>query len=377
MKGSIRRRGKNGWELTIDLGKDAQGKRRRKFLNVTGKKPEAQRRLREILAQIDRGIPFDTSKLTVAEYLDQWFRTYVVPNTRPRTAEGYEGILRNHLKPHIGQMHLAKLQPADIQAMESRILESGRSPTTVQHIHRVLHTALKHAVKWGLLWRNPAEAVDRPKVETAEIQIPGVNEVLAILEASKTTSYHAAYHLMAFTGCRRGECLGLRWEDVDLDRNQLSIVQTIQRVNQMGIVTQPPKSKKSRRSIAIDPTTIEVLRAHKVRQLEHRLRLGDAWMERGLVFPGSQGEPLDPSTLTHTWRKLTTIAEVQKVRLHDLRHFHASLLLREGTHPKVVQERLGHSTISTTLDTYSHVVPSMQVEAAGVFEGAMAKATNE
>ena len=164
MKGSIRRRGKTSWELNIDLGRDANGKRLRKFVSVKGKKADADRKLREILSQLDKGIPFDNDKITVAEFLDQWMISYVVPNTRPRTAEGYEGIIRNHLKPNLGHVQLAKLQPADIQSMESSILESGLSARTAQHIHRVLHEALKHAMKWGLIWRNPAEAVDVPKV---------------------------------------------------------------------------------------------------------------------------------------------------------------------------------------------------------------------
>ena len=176
---------------------------------------------------------------------------------------------------------------------------------------------------------------------------------------------------MAFTGCRRGECLGLRWEDVDVDRRMLSVVQTLQRVRGQGIVIQPPKTKKGRRAIALDLDTVSVLKAHRVRQLEHRLQLADIWEDQGLVFPGHEGRPLDPSVLTHTFQRLVKKAGISRVRLHDLRHFHASLLLKEGTHPKVVQERLGHATISITLDTYNHVIPSLQAEAADVFAGTM------
>jgi integrase len=375
MKGSIRKRSKTSWELNIDLGRDANGKRLRKFVNVRGKRADADRKLREILSQLDKGIPFGNDKTTVAEFLDNWMTTYVVPNTRPRTAEGYEGIVRNHLKPHLGHVQLAKLQPVDIQSMESSILESGLSARTVQHIHRVLHEALKHAMKWGLIWRNPAEAVDVPKVQPTEIHTPETATILRLIDSAKSTPYYPAYHLMAFTGCRRGEILGLRWEDVDLDRSQISIVQ---RVKGQGIIFQPPKSSKSRRLIALDEVSVDVLRAHKVQQLEYRLQLGSVWAEYGLVFPGRTGLPLDPPAFSRSWKNLVTKAGFQNIRLHDLRHFHATLLLKEGTHPKVVQERLGHANISVTLDTYSHVVPSMQTEAANVFAAAMAKsATRE
>jgi len=257
--------------------------------------------------------------------------------------------------------------------MESLILDSGKSASTVKHIHNVLHQALRHAMKWGLIWRNPAEAVDVPKVRRTEIQIPETSTILRLLETAKSTPHYPAYNLMAFTGCRRGEILGLRWEDVDLDRSQISIVQTVQRVKGQGIIFEPPKSSKSRRLIVLDDATVEVLRTHRVQQLESRLQLGSLWTEYGLVFPGSRGLPLDPPAFSRNWKTLVAKAGFQNVRLHDLRHFHATLLLKEGTHPKVVQERLGHANISVTLDTYSHVVPSMQTEAASVFAEAMAK----
>ena len=373
MNGSIRKRG-NAWEIRFDGGYDADGKRVQKSITVKGTKAEAQRQLRGLLATHDKGIPINTSKLTVAEYLERWLRDYVIPNTRPRTSEGYKGIIRRYLLPALGHIQLAKLQPADLQGMEARLLDKGLSPRTVLHTHRVLFTALKHAVKWGLIWRNPAEAVNTPKAAPKEALIPNADGVTSILELAKETPYHALLHFLAFTGCRRGEAVGLRWQDVDLDNSTASIVQTLHRVLGRGLVIQPPKSAKGRRAIALDAETLAVLRAHRTQQLEHRLRMGEAYQDQGLVFADPLGRPLDPNEATRTFRTLARRTGLEGVRLHDLRHFHASALLQAGTHPKIVQERLGHATISVTLDTYSHVLPGLQEQAATAFATIMSKA---
>ena len=244
---------------------------------------------------------------------------------------------------------------------------------TVRNVHTVIRESLGHAMKWGLLWRNSAQAVDAPRPGVNEVVVPESEEVLRILELSKETPYHAAFHFIAYTGCRRGECLGLRWQDIDFDRGIASIVQTIQRVQGRGLIIDSPKSKKGRRAIAIDAETVSVLKAHRVRQLEHRLQLGDEWENHDFVFPGVTGRPLDPSVLTHRFGRLAERAQTPGVNLKALRHFHATLLLRQGVHPKIVQERLGHATISITLDTYSHVIPSLQTEAADTFAGAMSQ----
>lgn len=371
MNGRIRRRGADSWEITVDLGNDAQGRRLRKFFTVRGKRSDADRKLREVMAALDRGLPVDTSKITVAEFMERWLKDYATPHTRPRTAESYRVIARVHIVPHIGQLPLQKLQPADIQRMEAAILASGRSANTVQHVHRTLSQALKHAVKWGLLWRNPAQAVDAPRFARRETQVPDVAAVNAVLRMADATEYGAVLSFLAYTGCRRAEALGLRWQDVDMERGAASIVQTLHRVNGQGIVVLPPKSAKGRRAIALDQHTVALLRRHRTAQAERRLRLGDVYQNNGLVFAGPLGKPLDPATLTHVWQRVARKSGLSGVRLHDLRHFHATMLLSQGVHPKVVQERLGHATISITLDTYSHVVPGMQEAAAEAFAQAM------
>lgn len=373
MEGSIRARGVGRWEITIDLGRDSDGKRVRKFFNVKGKKADAERRKREILTALDKGIPIDTSKLKVSELLDKWFESYVQPNLRLKTIQGYESIIRYHLKPQLGDIELSKLQPIHIQAMEDDLRSRGRAPKTILNVHRTISEALNHGMKWGLIYRNPATIVDAPKQKKTEPQIPSHGEAVKILELAKETPYYPPLRFIAFTGCRRGECLGLRWRDLDFERKSVSIIQTVQAIRGIGSVIEPTKSHRGRRPIALDDETLEVLRSHRVNQLKQRLRVCADWVDKDLVFPGKIGNELHPDTLTHVAERLAKDAGT-KGALHILRHFHATMLLKEGVHPKIVQERLGHANISVTLDVYSHVVPGLQEKAANAFAVAMNKA---
>ena len=196
MNGSIRRRSKNSWELTIDLGHDTAGKRLRKFENVKGTRVSAERRMRELLGSLDKGIPVDTGKMTVIEFLERWMRDHITVNTRPRTAESYEIIIRNHLVPAIGAIQLTKLRSLDIQELEARLLESGKASRTVLHVHRVISAALKQGIRWGLLWQNPAEGVVPPRIEQGNITIAAPEEIWNILELSRHTPHHVAFHFM-------------------------------------------------------------------------------------------------------------------------------------------------------------------------------------
>jgi integrase len=378
MNGRIRKRGEKSWELTIDLGRDEYGKRLRKFLNVKGPKAEAQKKLRDLLTSLEKGLSLDTSKATVGVFLEIWLRDYVATNTAPSTADGYGFIVRCHLIPKLGNIPLAKLLPAHLQSYYAEALVNGRSDAkgglsakTVKHHHRVLSEALSHAVKWGLIARNVAQAVDPPKPRRHEIQPPSIDGVLEILALARETKYRPVLEFMAGTGVRRAEALGLRWTDLDLDRGTAAIVQTLQRIQGKGLVFQQTKTRASRRSIKLDPDTVAMLREHRGSHLLRKLDLAEVYQDTGLVFPGPLGRPLDPSVLTHSFKKLARKAGLEGVRLHDLRHSHATVMLESGVNPKVVQERLGHSSISMTMDTYSHVMDGLQERAALAYAEAM------
>ncbi len=375
MNGSIRRRSKGSWELCIDRGRDAQGRRIRKFVNVRGKRADADKRLRELLQAVDRGLPINLEKATVGEWMESWLTQKAPPNARQKTFERYRSIVRNHVSPKLGQVPLIKLTPAAIQELEANLSASGMAPAGVELVHRVISAACKYAVKMDVLWRNPAQAVTPPKVEQKEIkppEIPGVKRILELAEQDGEP-FFPAMHLTAFTGMRRGEVLGLRWSDVDLEKGALSVVQTLGRSLDQGLIFEGPKSKGGRRAIDLDSRTIAVLRAHRVRQLEHRLKAGGAFEDQGLVFCDALGNPLNPMALTRAFQRHAKRVGLTKVRLHDLRHFHASVMFQQGESPVLVSKRLGHSSVSITMDVYSHLLSGWQREAAEKFAQAMEK----
>ena len=373
MNGSIRRRTKGSWELTIDLGRDEHGKRLRKFVNVKGKKADAEKKLRELLSAYDRGIPISIEKITVVQWLDRWFNEHVLPHTRQRTQERYRGIIRMHLVPNIGNLPRNKLGPAHIKALEAKLLDDGMAAKGVELVHGVVSGALKYAVDMEVLERNAAQSVTSPKVKRREVEPPTVEKVSKVLELAKSEDHplFPAIRLIAYTAIRRGECLGLCWNYVDLDAGTITIVQSLVRSIDKGLILEPPKRDSSRRVIDIDKGTVGVLRQHRVKQMEHRLVLGKSYQDNDFVFPDEFGNRKDPMALTRGIQSLSKRAGVATIKPHDLRHFHASVLLQSGQSPVIVSKRLGHSSVSMTLDIYSHLLPGWQKEAADAFAKAM------
>ena len=373
MPGSIVKRGKNSWSVILDLGRDpVTGKRRQLWRSVKGPKREAEALLVQLLHQRDTGIDVPPGKLSVTEFLQRWLATYARPNTAPKTFRRYEQLVRVHMVPTLGSLPLTKLRPLHIQEAYRRILDKGLSARTALQCHRVLREALKHAVKWQLLARNPADAVEAPRPERYEIPALSPEKVLTVIAAANATEYGSLVYTATMTGLRLGELLGLRWQDLDLDSGSLHVRQTCQWLPRQGFIFRQPKSHRSTRSVALSPATVERLRQHRVEQIEQRLASGMAHREDGLVFTSARGEPIHPSTLRGAWQRLAKAAGLERLRFHDLRHAHASLLLQQGVHPKIVSERLGHSGVAITLDTYSHVLPGLQAEAAAKLDDLLA-----
>jgi len=385
MKGSIRQRSKGSWELCIDIGRDpVTGKRQRHFENVQGRKAEAQRRLRELLLSVEQGTYVKSDRLTVAQFLEEWLQDYVATNTAPRTAERYEEIVRVHLIPALGSLPLLSLRPPHIQKYYAQALETGRrdgkgglSALTVHKHHRILYESLKYGVRQGILIRNPAEAVTPPHGQSKEPAMVGATNVQLILEAAKETPYYALFFTDAYTGLRRGELLGLRWGDVDLEKSTLSVVQTLQQLRNGEYIFREPKSKRGRRQVALSPSLVIMLWEHRLKQERTRKLLEKPLTLTDLVFSQPDGKPLRPNTVSRALQEIARSIGLLGVRLHDLRHAHATILLQQGVHPKIVQERLGHSSVSTTLDIYSHVVPGLQEAAARRFEEGLEGALTE
>ena len=370
MNGSIRKRSKNTWELTVEVGRDAGGKRKRKYLNVKGTKAQAQQKLRELLTSLDKGMPVDTSKISLGEFLGRWLQDYVAIKTEASTADGYRIIVECHLIPALGHVPLTKLQPADLQEYYKKALAEGRrdgkgglSARTVHHHHRVLSEALKHAVKWQLIHRNVADAVDSPKpgrYEPVILSPAEVDRLLCSAQAHRAPYYELIYTAI-HTGMRRGELLGLRWGDIDLDMATISVVRTLQRVKGEFILKEP-KTAKGRRDIALTTDLAILLRGYKTHCEEQRRILGLRFDDTELVLAHYDGSPLDPGTVSHISKKIVKRAGLES-RFHDNRHAFATLMMSFGVNPKVVSEMLGHSTIATTMDIYSHVPLDLQRDA--------------
>jgi integrase len=378
MKGYIRRQGRSSWELTFDLGRDpVTGKRLRQFITVRGSKRAAQARLREALTALDQGAYVSLAKGTVSVFLDRWLQEYVEPNTRPRTREGYEGIVKGYLKPELGRLPLSALRPEHVQELYRKLLERGLSPTTVYNTHRVLSGALTYAVKAQVLGRNVCDAVTPPRKRSPEIQTLSLEQALRLREAAQHTPYGPAILLLLDTGMRRSEVLGLKWPDIDLEGGWLSVLRTLQRVPRGPLAELPPKSKHSRRRLNLTGAAVELLRQVQATQWAAREAQGLSWDPEGYVFARGDGSMPDPGTLTHAFGKLVGSAGLPRVRLHDLRHTHATIMLKMDVHPKIVQERLGHASITTTLDLYSHVVPGLQEAAVRKFEEGLRAASPE
>ncbi|MFC2058818.1 tyrosine-type recombinase/integrase [Chloroflexota bacterium] len=378
MRGHITKRYENSYTIVLDLGTDlATGKRKQQWISVKGTKKEAERRLAELLHQFDNGAFIRPGKTPLAEYLMRWLKDYVWPNLAPKTAEGYDHIMRRNVIPALGGMILVQLKPEHLQRYYSDKLSGGLSAQTVRHHHTALHKALQTAVEWGLLSRNPADAIKPPRVQRPDMQTWGEYDIARFLEAAKDSPYYALFYAALFTGMRRSELLALRWQDIDLLLSQVYVSRSLHCLRGGSVVFRPTKTAKGRRAIALPPSATLLLKEHHKKQKLERAMLEIPLTESDLVFAHIDGKPLLPDSVTHAWIKLVRQAGLKPIRLHDARHSHASLMLKQGIHPKVVQERLGHANIAVTLDTYSHVAPGLQEAAAKRFDEAFITKYNE
>jgi len=363
--------------LKVSLGKNHQtGKYESYYETFHGNRTDAQKRLRQVLTELDNAIFTKPGKTTIADYLDTWLQHYCKPSLSPRTLELYSYICRVHLIPTIGKITLTELKPQHLQNLYSDKLSSGLSARTVQLCHVAIHKALKNAVRINLLSRNVADAVQKPKIQRPEMHPMTENDLSRFLDYAKQGNYYSLFYTYLFTGMRRGELLAVRWCDVDLLGMQISVSRTMQYLNGVNnhITFKEPKSQKSRRLIALSPSNAMILEEHRKDQEKTRESLQlPPIAQNDLVFSHWDGSPLLPPSITHAWIKSVRKCGLNGIRLHDARHTHATIMLKQGVHPKIVQERLGHSTISTTLDTYSHVAPGLQQAAAMAFDDILKK----
>jgi len=372
MQGRVYRRRGNRWSYVVDVGYDvATGKRRQQGRSGFATKAQAEKALRDLLTSIEHGTYVASTPTTLKEYLDGWLETTKL-RIRETTWHSY-ALSVKRLNSQLGAVKLQALTPLQIETCYARLLLSGGrrgrplSTKTVRNVHIVLHRALSDAERLGLVPRNAAQAAKAPIGQRAEMVTWTSEELAAFLEYVASDRLYAAYVLLATTGMRRGEVLGLRWSDVDLQRGRLSIAHTITTMYDTVIIG-PTKSNRSRRNVSLDPETVRVLKAHRRAQAQERLAAGELWDPApGLVFCQEDGTYVHPDRFTDTFQRHVRETGLPKLRgPHGLRHTWATLALQSGVHPKVVSDRLGHSTIAVTIDTYSHVAPSLDADAANV-----------
>jgi integrase len=340
-----------------------------------GKKKEYRSKRRSIvvqkmttaLKQLEEGLtPLDERQSTQKFFTD-WLESYK-PAIRATTYATYETLLRVHVIPVLGRVKLAALTPQHLQRLYADRLQSGLSPQSVRKIHAVIHRGLEQAVRWNLLFRNPADFVSQPSDVRHEIRPLSPEGARRFLEAAREDPFEALYVLAITTGMRQGELLALRWKEIDLGTGSLHITGTVTRTPE-GLRITEPKTKGSRRRIDLGKSAVESLKRHRQKQAVERLKAGPRWQDNDLVFANEVGNPVEASNLRRrSFEPLLARAGLDRMRFHDLRHSAATLLLGEGIHPKIVSERLGHSRVGVTLDLYSHVTPTMQRQAVDAME---------
>ncbi len=383
MNGHVYKRAKGTWTIMYDLSPDpVTGKRRQKSQTVKGTKRDADRALREILSSLEQGTYVKPSKVTVGEWLDQWCESYAVMNTSDRTYISYRSILDKHIIPGLGRIYLSSLEPQQIQDYYAKQLIQGRSdgtgglsPRSVLYHHRILSKALDHAVRMGALARNVAKLISPPRVSSKTMNILDAEQALKFLDLASETVYYPLFSTLLYTGMRRGEGLALKWKNVDLLGLEIHVVETAYKIKRQYIVKEP-KTLHSKRVISLSLSLAGLLKVHKEEQQRMREEMGGSLSDEDFVFAWPDGRPFDPDSVTHNFGVIVKKAGLN-VRLHDLRHTHASLMLMAGVHARVVSERLGHANIAITLDTYSHVLPGLQEDAAEKFDKVLESVANE
>lgn len=391
--GQIIPRGEDTWLVRIFMGRDASGKRRYLNKTIKGKKKDAKDYLSKTLTAISTDTFVEPSPLTVNEYLDRWLESAARPRLRERTLGDYKEKLDRYVRPLIGGKKLREVRPLDVQAICTHMISPklnkgqlpksgiayglGLSPRTVRYTHSILSSAFKQAVKWQMLAHNPCVAVELPRHVRREMHAFSSEEATKFLHAAAGDKYGVVFTFALVTGMRPEEYLALRWSDIDFEKGTATVRRTLVWRKGGGWCFGEPKTSRSRRTVPLTTSLISALRTHRKEHAESRLKLGNLYQNNDLVFSTVEGKPLNLRNLTQRhFQPILTRAKLPLIfRLYDLRHSCATLLLQAGENPKVISERLGHASIVLTLDTYSHVLPSMQQAATEKLESILFKKT--
>jgi integrase len=371
MKGFLVKKKDRYYYAVIEEGVDpATGKRRRHYHAAGAVKRDAERLLTSLVRKVHDGEYVQPDRLTFGEYLATWWLPSQETQLKSSTFASYRAVIEKHVIPRLGAIGLQQLTPEHLDRFYANRLASGLSPKTVRNLHVVIRKSLGAAARKGSVSRNVATLADPPKLsrnaKPAEQRFWTADELRQFLDANQDHRHWAAWFLAAFTGLRRGELLGLRWRDIDLDAKRLSVRQTLLSIN-YKLEFSTGKTANAERVVDLDDRTVSVLRTHRAHQLQERLLVGENYSDRDLAFAHPDGEPIHPDIFSQTFGRRVRSSNVPLIRLHDLRHTHATLMLAAGVPVKVVSERLGHATPAFTQTVYQHVMPGMQSDAAAAF----------
>jgi integrase len=374
-QGSVFKRSDGRWCGTISLGNEGGRRKRKSFYGRTA--AEVHEQLLKARGDYARGLPVINERQTVGEYLDHWLEYTLKAKAKPRSFESFSTIARLHIRPTLGPIQLHKFAPQHIQRLLDEKSKQGLSPQSVTNIRTVLRSALSQALKWNLVSRNSAALVSAPRIEHREVQTLNPEHARALLEAAEGSRFGTLYNVDLTLGLRRGEVLGLRWADIDFDGRALRVSRSMQRLStgmtewgkRSELRATETKTGRSRRTIPMPDSIVRALKVHKARQAETRLAAGTEWQDTGLVFTTALGRPIEPVVLNRDYKALLQKAGLPAtLRLHDLRHSFASLMLAQGVHARTIMELMGHSSITVTMNIYGHVMPSVMREAADKME---------
>ncbi|GHO54800.1 tyrosine-type recombinase/integrase [Ktedonobacter robiniae] len=353
------------------LFKRADGRWQASFVASDGKRKyfygekssEALEKMRKAMQEDQKGLLASGKRVLLKDYLPQWLELVAKPQVFQGTYVQYEATVKKHLLPAFGHIMVHKLTVQQVQSFYAKKLEEGLAPGTVIYIHSILHMALDNAVSWGLISHNVTDKAKLPKRKRPDHRVLSLEEAKTLVKFARASRLETLLIMALTTAMRRGELLALQWSDIDFEKKTLQLRRSFRRVGNVGNIVKEPKTKAGQRRIMLTDFAIEALKRHKQLQEEQRERSTN-WRDLDLVFPNTLGGYWSPDYMVLVFKKMLTQAQLPQIRFHDLRHSAATLLLAMGVHPKLVQDLLGHSKIATTMDTYSHVLPSMQKEVA-------------
>lgn len=377
MKGCINKMG-NSWGFTLTIGKDEKGKRLQKRFGKFKTKRDAEKACNEMIYQLEHGTFIDPKDMLLEDYLNEWLKTYCEPKLTPCTYDGYNNNVEKHINPALGKILLQKLQPIQVQKFYNELYEKGRlnskgglSPSSIRYIHATLRKALNHAVKMQYIIRNVCEVAELPKIKKHESKFLTKSQVNEMLTALYDTDVYLPVLLAIGLGLRRGELLGLQWKDFDFNKNFVSIKRTLLPKYNGDEIFSECKTDKSHRILAVPENIMVYLKQAKKKQLENKLFFSTDYIDYDLVYCNPNGKPVSPHAFNHRFSKALKDKELEHIRVHDLRHTNASLMLKKGVSMKVASERLGHTTIGITMDLYSHIDEELQQDAASKINSAL------